>query len=279
MSKSRPRDHTVLPRAHLRDYFEGQGFQTYDLQDREWKSWGPRTFGTIRGYYEHEIEDELGKIESNALPAVRKLAERRILDDKERQHVAWYIAASLFRNSTMFDELLPEVLENFKQDLFPDGVTEIPDLVRHEVDVYVDEATSDEEFRRGMHGAWFEHAEQFPLIAQNIYDLSWHILYVARKPNYLLLTDRPFCVHAPTDPTEAALTFPISSQVMLLVNREPDTRWLVQPMERDFIIKYGRMLVKRAKRFIAAPYEDPNLTRMIGRVRDSKSNLAARYVV
>ena len=268
---SRPGHHTVLPEWHLREYFGGQRFENYDLQDRKWKSVGPRSFGRIRAYYEDEIESELGKIENDARDPVMKLAQRCTLGDEDRRRVARYIAASLFRNSSMFDELLPEILENFKRTLFSENATEIPDVAQREVDTYVGRLTNDEDIQREMHGAWSDHAEEFPLIAKRIYDLSWHILYVARKPNNLLLTDRPFIVHAPTDRTQALFTFPISSEVMLHINYDPRERWHVEPMERDQVIRYGRLLVARAKRFVAAPFQDQNLTNMIERVRAAKS--------
>ncbi len=241
MPKSRPRDHTVLPKAHLCDYFGGEGFQTYDLRDRKWESWGPNTFGRIKGYYEPE--------------------------NKERQHVAWYIAASLFRNSALFNELLPGMLENVKQSLYPDGVLKNSELVRRGVD----EMTSDGEFQRSMHGAWFDHAEEFSAIAENIYGLTWHILHVARKPNYLLLIDRPFTVHLPASPTQALVTFPISSEVMLLTRYRSGERWIIEPIERNLVLKYGRHLVTLAYRYVAAPFRDSNVTRMIERLRPAET--------
>lgn len=267
MSKSRPRDHTVLPKAHLRDYFGDRGFHTYDLQDREWKSWGPRTFGTRRGYYEPEIERKLGKIESAALPSVRKLAERCILDDEERWKVAQYIAASLFRNPTLFDELLPEMLDNVKRTLYFEELVDGIDTTQGEVDTYIDQTTSNEAFQREMHGAWFDNAPEYRLIAENIHDLTWHVLYVARKPNYLLLTDRPFIVNLPTHPTRARFTFPVSSEVVLAIGYEHGEPWQVRPLERNEIISYGRDLVKRAGRYVVAPYRDKNVGKMIQRVR------------
>ena len=251
MSKSRPRDHTVLPRWHLRDYFRDRGFKTYDLQSRKWNGRGPNTLGTVRGYYEPEIERELGKIENNALPGVMKLAKRCILSDKDRRHVARYIAASLFRNPTLFDELLPEISEG--------------------AGISMDRLTSDEALQREAHGAWLDNAPEYRLIAENIYDLSWHILYVARKPNYLLLTDRPFIVRFPTHPIEATFTFPISSEVMLRIDYDPSKQWHIEPMERKGVIQYGRMLVVRAQKFVAAPFRDSNVTRMIERLRPAET--------
>ena len=275
MSKSRPRDHTVLPRWHLRDYFCDRGFKIYDLQSRKWKGRGPNTLGTIRGYYEPEIERELGKIEDNALPGVRKLAKRCILSDEDRQHVAWYIVASLFRNPTLFDELLPEMLDNVKRTLHYEEVADGLDTTQHEVDTYVGQTTSDAGFQREMHGAWFDNAPEYRLIAENIYDLSWHILYVARKPNYLLLTDRPFLVRFPTRPTKAEFTFPISSEVMLYINYDPRERWYVQPIERKDVIAHDRNLIAMAGQFVAVPKQDDpkqdeKLVRMIERVRTAK---------
>ena len=222
-------------------------------------------------YYEQETEKELGKIESKALPSVRKLAMRCVLNDEERQDVAEYIAASMFRNSSLIDEIFPTALENAKRELFPLVGAEIPDVTQDEVDISVDQLVSCAEIQMEMHGAWLNHAEEYPLIAERLYDLSWHILHVARRPNYILLTDRPFLVHAPTDATEAFVTFPISSEVMLHINYDPRERWHVEPMERDQVIRYGRLLVARAKRFVAAPFQDQNLTNMIERVRAAKS--------
>ena len=271
MSERIQRQHTVLPRAHLRGYFGGRPFHTYDLQNRKWESWGPNSLGRIKEYHEHEIEDELQKVDSNAILAVRKLAQRCILSDEDRLHVAWYIAASLFRNPTLFDELLPEMLDNVKQTLHSEEVADGLDTTQHEADTYVDQTVTDEEFQRGMHGAWLDNAPEYRLIAENIYGLRWDILYVARKPNCLLLTDRPFIVHAPTHSTEAKFTFPISSEVMLRIYYDPSKRWHIEQMERKGVIQYGRKLVARAQKFVAAPSQDPNLTSMIERVRASKT--------
>lgn len=275
MSEKIQRQHTVLPKAHLREYFGGRSFHTYDLKNRKWESWGPNSLGRIKEYHEHEIEDELQKIDSNAIPAVRKLAKGITLSDKDRQHIAWYIAASLFRNPTLFDELLPEMLDNVKRNLYSEEVADGLDTTQHEVDTYVDQTTSDAGFQRKMHGAWLDNAPEYRLIAENISDLSWHILYVAKKPSYLLLTDRPFLVSSPTHPTEAKFTFPISSEVMLYIDHAPSERWHVQPMERHHVIQYGRTLVARAQKFVAAPFQDPNLTKMIERVRATKTVLRA----
>ena len=54
---------------------------------------------------------------------------------------------------------------------------------------------------------------------------------------------------------------------MLMINREPDERWLIQQMERKHVIEFGRGFVARAKRYVAAPFRDPRLTRMMERVR------------
>lgn len=178
------------------------------------------------------------------------MAERCILSDEDRQHIAWYIAASLFRNPTLFDELLPEISEG--------------------AGISMDRLTSDQPLLREAHGAWLNHAPEYRMIADNIYDLSWHILYVARKPNYLPLTDRPFLVSFPAHPTKAKFTFPISSDVMLYIDYAPCERWQVQPMERHHVIQYGRKMVSRAQQFVAAPFRDPNLTKMIDRVRATK---------
>ena len=177
-----------MPKAHLREYFDGRPFHTYDLKNRKWESWGPNSLGRIKEYHEHKVENELQKIDSNAIPAVRKLAKRCILSDEDRQRVAWYIAASLFRNPTLFSELLPDISEG--------------------AGISMDELTGHGSLQREAHGAWLDNAPAYPLIAKNIYDLSWHILYVARKPNYLLLTDRPFLVRSPTHATEAQNHFP-----------------------------------------------------------------------
>ncbi len=251
MSEKIQRQHTVLPKAHLRLYFGGRPFHTYDLKNRKWESWGPNSLGRIKEYHEHEVEDELQKIDSNAISAVRKLAMRCVLSEDDRQHVAWYIAASLFRNPTLFDELLPEISEG--------------------ADVSMDRLTSDEPLQRKAHGAWLNHAPQFRLIAENIFGLRWDILYVARKPNFLWLTDRPFMVHAPADLTEAKFTFPISSEVMLRIYYDPSKRWHVEPMERKGVLLYGRMLIARAQKFVVAPSQDPKFTRMIERIRGAKS--------
>lgn len=250
------RQHTVLPKSHLRDYFGGRPFQTYDLKNRKWESWGPNSLGRIKEYHEHEIEDELQKIDSNAIPALRKLARRHTLSDKDRQHVAWYIAASLFRNPSLFNELLPDISEG-------SGIS-------------MDQLTSDERLQRKAHGAWLDNAPEFPLIAENIYDLSWHIFYVARKPNYLLLTDRPFLVRFPAHPTKAEFTFPISSEVMLYINHDHGKRWHREPMERKDVIAHGRNLIVMASQFVAvpkqdAPKQDEKLAKMIGRVKAAKT--------
>ena len=251
VSEKTQRQHTVLPKAHLRLYFGGRPFHTYDLKNRKWESWGPNSLGRIKEYHEHEVEDELQKIDSNAIPAVRKLAKRCNLSDGERQHVAWYIAASLFRNPTLFDELAPEISEG--------------------ADVSMDRLMGDGPFQRQAHGAWLNHAPQYRMIAENIFGLRWDILYVARKPNFFLLTDRPFMVHAPADSTEAKFTFPISSEVMLRIHYDPRERWHIEPMERKGVLLYGRMLVARAQKFVVAPCQDPNLTKMIERMRGAKS--------
>ena len=247
---SRPGHHTVLPEWHLRLYFGDGGFENYDLQDRKWKSVGPRSFGRITAYYEDEIESELGKIENDARDPVVKLAQVRTLDDQEREQVALYIAASLFRNSSLFNELLPDITES--------------------VGISMDELTSDESLQREAHGAWLENAPQFRQIAENVYGLNWHILHVARKPNYLLLTDRPFIVHLPTSPTEAVVTFPISSQCMLVIRHGSDEPWNVEPIERNRVLRYGRHLVSLADRYIAAPSRDSDVAAMIERLRPAE---------
>ncbi len=252
---SKPGHHTVLPEWHLRLYFGDGGFENYDLQDRKWKSVGPRSFGKITAYYEDEIESELGKIESNARDRVIKLAQRCTLEDEEREQVAWYIAASLFRNSALFTELLPDITES--------------------TGISMDELTSDESLQREAHGAWLDHAPQFRLIAENIHDLSWRTCFVARKPNYLLLTDRPFLVRFPAHPTQAELTFPISSEVMLYIHHDGDRRWHSESIERKDVIAHGRKLIAKANRFIAAPKQDENLLRMIERLRPAGTSSSA----
>ena len=105
MSKSRPRQHTVLPKAQLRDYFPGQdGFAVYDIQTGAWERKGSKTFCVSRGYYGDEHEQALSKIESAAIESVRKLAKREILNDSERRKVAEYVIASLFRNRPMIEK-------------------------------------------------------------------------------------------------------------------------------------------------------------------------------
>lgn len=267
MSKSRPRDHTVLPKWHLRSYFGDTGFQTYDLKDREWKSWGPQTFGTIRGYYDPEIEAELGKIESRARQPVEKLASRCLLDHEERHKVAEYIAASLFRNSSLIDEIFPTAIESAKRELSPLVAVEYPGVSQNAVDETVDLLMSRPEVRREMHGAWLKHAEEYPRIAENIFNLTWQVLYVESEPDYLLLTDRPFIVHQPASATEALVTFPISSDVMLRISYGSHEQWMVEPAQSYLINKYARLLVARAKRFVAAPFRDPELTEMVKQVR------------
>ena len=275
MSEKTQRQHTVLPKAHLRDYFGGRPFHTYDLKNRKWESWGPNSLGRIKEYHEHEVEDELQKIDNNAIPAVRKLAKRCILSDEDRQHVAWYIAASLFRNPTLLDERLPEMLEDVKRITYCEEVADGLDTTQDEVDTYVNQTTSDAGFQREMHGAWLGNALEFHLIAENIQSLSWHILYVARKPNFLLLTDRPFLVRLPNHPTKAELTFPISSEVMLYINHDPRERWYVQPIERKDVIAHGRNLTAMASKFVAIPKQydakqDEKLMRMMERVGTTK---------
>lgn len=247
---SRPGHHTVLPEWHLRLYFGSGGFENYDLQDRKWKHVGPRSFGKMRAYYEDEIEAELGKIEDHARDPVVKLAKRSILDDEERRDVALYIAASLFRNSSLFNELLHDITEG--------------------TSISMDDLTSDELLKRKAHGDWFKHAPQFRMIAENIYGLTWHILHVARKPNYLLLTDRPFIVRLPASPTQALVTFPISSEIMLLTRYRPDERWIIEPIERNRVLRYGRHLVSLADRYIAAPFRDSDVAAMIERLRPAE---------
>ncbi len=276
MSEKIQRQHTVLSKAHLREYFGGRLYRTYDLKTGKWENWGPRTLGRIKEYHEHPVEYELQKVDNNAISGVRKLAKRHILSDEDRGHVAWYIAACLLRNPTLFDELLPEMLQSVKRITYCEEVAAGVDTTQHEVDAYVDQNVGEAGFQREMHGAWLDHAQEYRTIASNIYDLSWHILYVARKPNCLLLTDRPFLVRFPTHPTEAMIDFPISHDVMLRIFYDPATRWQLEPMERKDVIAHGRNLITKASNFVAYPKQDDprhckKLARMIERVCATKT--------
>ena len=62
---------------------------------------------------------------------------------------------------------------------------------------------------------------------------------------------------------------------MLSIYYDPSKRWHIEPMERKGVIQYGRMMVARAQKFVAAPFQDPNLTKMIERVRATKKTLRA----
>lgn len=84
MAKTHQTQHTVLPRAHLQDYFDGPRFEMFDIVEERWISTGPNSFGVWNDYNDDEYEKMLSKVESAAIPLVRKLGAGQKLDDQNR---------------------------------------------------------------------------------------------------------------------------------------------------------------------------------------------------
>lgn len=269
MSKSRPRQHTVLPKAQLRDYFPGgNGFAVYDIQTGKWERKGAKTFCVWRGYYGEEHENALSKIESAAINSVRKLANREILDESERRKVSEYIVASLFRNRPMIEKTLRETIAEVRDSL-PGEIADVaPWVEESEVLDVIERLENDESsLQQFRSDATTRNPKLYEELADRIERLCWHIVHVERPPTYFLLTDQPFQRGPLGNDEEAWLGFPISSDVLLYMNHHPSERWLKYPMQRTHVIDYGRTLVKSADRYVAAPQEDKDLTRMIQRLR------------
>ena len=269
MSRSRPRQHTVLPEAQLRDYFPGNnGFAVYDIQTGKWSHRGAKTFCVSRGYYDDEHEKELSEIENAAIEPVRKIARREIPDDKERRLVAEYAVASLYRNSAMIDNSLAEAIENVKGRIPRELSIKYPGTDETRVQNLIESYANDESFLRQIRGDGARLSKAYPEIVERIDNLCWHLVHVERPPSYFLLTDHPFRYGPLGNDDEAWFGFPISSEVLLFMNNSPGKRWLTYPMKRNHVIDYGRNLVANSKaRFVAAPREDAKLTKMIRRVR------------
>ena len=262
------RQHTVLPKAQLRDYFRGNGFAVYDIQTGKWERRGPKTFCVVKNYYNDDEEKALSKIESAAIKSVRKLANREILDDEERRSVSEYIVASLFRNRPMIENTLRESMEEVRKSLPGEIAGAAPWVQESEVLDVIDRLENDEDTLQQIrtHGA-----TRNPALYQELVDridrLCWHIVHVEHPPTYFLLTDSPFQRGPLGNDADAWLGFPISSEVMLYMNYNPDKRWLLYPMKRTHVIDYGRTLVKFADRYVAAPQPDGDLARMIQRIK------------
>ena len=265
---SRPRQHTVLPKSQLEGYFpDNQGFAVYDIQTGKWGRQGPKTFRALKGYYDDADEGELSKIESAGIAPIRKLAKLETLNDNDRRHVAEYVIASLFRNSSRIERLLVESIEDVKGSLPGElsraGSSFSEGHVIEKIDAYV----NDESNLQKLRGDSAIRSKLRPEFVERVYNLCWHIIHVKHPPTMFLLTDFPFR-YSRLDSDEAAwLGFPVSSEVLLYMNNYPGKDWLTYPMERRDVIDYGRNLVEIAERFVAVPHEDPKITKMIQRIR------------
>lgn len=264
MSKTRRKNHTVLPEAHLRDYFKPKIFQTYDIFEEQWISMGPKTFGVYRGYYNDEHEEDLAKIESDAIQPIRKLTDNSMLDETERRLVSRYVVASLFRNSVHIEETLAGVLGDTKFKIADD----IPDAQRSHLQSQVDSTfarlQNDVDFIKGLRGSAPDNSKLYHELIERLIGLTWHVVRVEDPHTFFLLSDFPFMFENLDDDDKAWLRFPISSKVFLYFNHYPDEKWLCYSLKRQHVVDMSRRLVRVANRYLAAPYQAtwiPNLVR------------------
>ena len=225
---------------------------------------GPNTFGVYKGYYDDEHEDHLAKIESKAIQPIRKLAQRSLIGDDERELIAEYVAASLYRNSVHIDETLSNVLSSFHLQSPDESSQAERDRLEPEIQRVFKKVTSDPQFIRELRGTSSTNSDFYGQLIERLLRLTWHLVDVADQHTFFLLSDFPFMFENLDDDDKAWLRFPISSKVFLYFNHYPDEKWLCYSLKRQHVVDMSRRLVRVANRYLAAPYQAkwiPNLVR------------------
>lgn len=111
---SGPKRQHFLPRFYLAGFGRNGFLAVYDRKQNQIRLQKPEDTGVIGHFYtsedeqgqkRYELEQTLSEVESSAAPLIRKLESKEPLLPEEREHLAVFIALSMFRTPDLVDSL------------------------------------------------------------------------------------------------------------------------------------------------------------------------------
>ena len=229
------RQHTIWPKSFLKNYYPNGRIAVYDFIEKEWKNYGPSTFGVRNKHYTPDFERTLMKFESNLTPALECLLKGKITQVM-REKLSQYIITDICRKYiNIVDEMdiIESTFENVSDDLM--DLVEA-DVVESELDFF--RANSSDYMRvtrsRSLYDArifdWLEKCQ--------IADLTWEVISKKSEHSFLL-SDMPFPMelfHGPVDGESVDffqigmsdnfhITFPINCNNVLVIRPREIEDW------------------------------------------------------
>jgi hypothetical protein len=262
--------HHYIPRKYLRGFsgMDPEKIWVYDKKEKRFFEGGVAKIAQEKAFYDDDVEVELNSaVESPANPVIDKLRRHESIDSEERARVALYIAVMHARvpNSRIkalerYPGVLNDTVHRTMEQIRHIGAT--TDIRPEIVDRRLRETEAARENLLQKPPPAIVEQIRSPWPSENavnaIWSMTWRYLVTFEGPIFFLTTDNPafFFEAYGVGRGESELSFPISSNVCLLGNRQPGSDFESSIEVKQVMVKeMNRRNASTATRFLF--YREP----------------------
>ncbi len=292
------RQHTVAKsylRGFVRENAHGDTLVQYDKQEGTsclvkpadasiWKF--GYSFKNADGSWNNRAEENLSKIESKAMPVIRKLNTTTRLSSQERINLALFLMSSLRRPRTMMEAFTDAGLSESKDPRWKRKIIESLErgsgkkFTSEEKVEYtqiveeMQEKQRRDEVKARQLSVWFE---LLPDHATRLMSINWKIL-LAKPPLFFVTSDSPAYTRLIGDPDHKASEFvrmgdpevefamPLSQSHMLLARHVNWSDRLIASKSR--VAELNSRTIRMAHRFVWSPTQTQKVESLFQRFKD-----------